>query len=307
MTYKRIIAASLIIFSLLSGCKKEEAEVIILEVEETIPPVPPASDDELRIAVSAIISPKKTFIYYKEMLDYISKKMGMPVKLVQRDTYAEVNELVKQEKIHAAFVCTGAYIDGKDEFGMKLLVAPKAYGEPYYYSYIIVPADSDAGSFEDLRGMRFAFTDPMSNSGKLAPTYMLAKMGETPSTFFSKYIFTYSHDKSIEAVAQKLVDGAAVDSLIWDYLNATSPKFTSKTKIIFKSPPFGIPPVVVSKGLDPKTEADLKKLFLDMHLDPDCKKILDKLHIDSFIEIDDDAYDSSREMRSWVNERQTDK
>ncbi len=256
----------------------------------------------MKIAVSAIISPKKTFIYYKEMLDYIAKELDIDIELVQRNTYAEVNDLVKDNEITAAFVCSGAYIDGHKEFGMELLLAPKAYGNPFYYSYIIVPADSDSKELEDLRGKRFAFTDPMSNSGKLAPTYLLAGRGEVPNSFFSNIIFTYSHDKSIAAVAHNLVDGAAVDSLIWDYASATDPEFTSKTRIIHKSPPYGIPPVVVPKGLDPEIKDRLRGVLINMHKNDKGKRILDKIKIDRFIEIEDNAYDSIREMRRFINE-----
>jgi len=284
----------------LFACEKEKAEVISLQEEEVLPTPPHNEVKGIKIAIAAIISPKKTLVYYKELLDYISKKMGVPVTLVQRDTYAEVNGLVRDEKIDVAFVCSGAYVDGHDVFGMEILAAPKAYGEPYYYSYIIVPVDSEYDELEDLRGKKFAFADPMSNTGKLVPTYMLAKINETPDSFFSKYIFTFSHDKSIEAVAQKLTDGAAVDSLIWDYTNATDPTFTSKTKVIVKSPPYGIPPVVVPRGLDPKMKSKLRNIFLNMHLDKESKALLDKLNIDSFVPVEDGAYNSIRDMKAWV-------
>ncbi len=63
-------------------------------------------------------------------------------------------------------------------------MAPQAYGALVYYSYILVAKGSRFSSFEELRGKRFAFTDPLSNTGKLVPTYMLAKMNETPEKFF---------------------------------------------------------------------------------------------------------------------------
>jgi phosphonate transport system substrate-binding protein len=269
-------------------------------------PVKSLQNNALKIAVSAIISPKQTFIYYREILDYIAREMGVHVELVQRDTYAEVNNMVKDNEIIAAFVCSGAYIDGHKAFGMELLVAPKAYGESYYYSYIIVPSNSSARQFEDLRGKKFAFTDPMSNSGKLSPTFMLANMGEKPKGFFSDVIFTYSHDKSIEAVALGLVDGAAVDSLIWDYSNDTNPEFTSKTRIIKKSPPYGIPPVVVPKGLSPDVREKMRDIFLNMHLNAEGSAILKKVKIDRFILTKDSAYNSIREMRNFVNKMEQD-
>ena len=77
-------------------------------------------------------------------------------------------------------------------------------------------------------------------------------MSETPDSFFRKYVFTYSHDNSIKSVAEKLVDGAAVDSLVYDYTVARSPLFSAKTRVIQKSGPYGIPPVVVHPGLNPE-------------------------------------------------------
>jgi phosphonate transport system substrate-binding protein len=140
----------------------------------------------------------------------------------------------------------------------------------------------------------------MSNSGKLVPTYLLARMNETPETFFKKYIYTQSHDKAIQAVAQGIVDGAAVDSLIWEYANRTNPRFTSKTRIIQKSPPYGIPPFVVRPGLDPAIKKRLRTIFLNAHKDEQGREILKGMMVDKFVVIDDSAYNSIREMNTWI-------
>lgn len=258
-------------------------------------------EEEIRIAVSSIISPDETFIYYQELFKYLSKKLNKSVKLVQRRSYYETNELIRLNRVEAAFVCSGAYVEGHDEFGMQLLVAPVINGKTTYNSYIIVHRDSDIDSLEKLRAKSFAFTDPLSNTGHLVPLYMLAKMNETPDSFFQRYIYTYSHDKSIEAVAGKIVDGAAVDSLIWDHSNATDPRYTSQTKIINISPPFGIPPVVVPREINRDLKEQMKQVFLHLHEEENGKQILNKIGIDRFIEIEDSAYDSIREIKKWVS------
>ena len=115
-------------------------------------------------------------------------------------------------------------------------------------------------------------------------------------TFFSKTIFTYSHDNSILAVAKKIVDGAAVDSLVWDYLDAKKPVNTSLIRIIKKSEPYGIPPVVVPKDLDPALKKELQDILLTMHEDQTGKKILQEIMIDRFVKVEDSLYDSIRKM-----------
>lgn len=291
----------------LAGCTgKNEPRKIDTGKKESIP-MPAAKTDRagvIRIAVGGMITPKDGFGYYREFLDYIGRKTGRHIDFVDREDYAEINGLVKSGKVDLAFVCGGPYVDGHREFGMELLAAPRAYGDTVYYSYIIVHKDSPLRTFDDLRGKRFAFTDPLSNTGKLVPTFMLARRNETPETFFRGTVFTKSHDKSIRAVAQKIVDAAAVDSLIWEYENRTNPEFTSKTRIIEKSPPYGIPPVVVRHGLDPQLKEQLRAILLNAHLDSEGKKILDGMMIERFVVISDSAYDSIREMKTWVDRQQ---
>jgi phosphonate transport system substrate-binding protein len=255
----------------------------------------------IRMAVAPVISPRETFnSRYRDLLDYIGRELGLPVELVQGKTYAEINDMVRTGDVTFAFVCTNPYLQGRDDFGMELLAAPEVNGETTYYSYLVVRADSPFDSLADLRGSTFAFSDPLSNSGRLAPVYQLALAGETPESFFSRSIFTYAHDNSIKAVAENLVDGAAVDSLVYDYWVKTGSDYTSKTKVIEKWGPFGINPVVVRPGLDPALKQQLREVLLGMHTGAAGREILSALLIDRFVVPDDSIYDSVRKMRELV-------
>jgi phosphonate transport system substrate-binding protein len=250
----------------------------------------------LRVAVAGVISPKETFKTYQDLLQYLGARLDRPVELVQRKTYAEVNDLIRAGGIDLAFVCSQAYVQGQQDFGMELLAAPMVRGEALYRSYVIVPADSSAARLEDLRGKMYAFSDPDSNSGRLVPTYLLAQMGETPESFFRKVVYTYSHDNSIKAVGDKLVDGASVDSLVYDYTVAREPELAARTRVILRSEPFGAPPVVVNPGLAPELKSRLREIILGMHEDPQGRAILDGLMIDRFVVPDQSSYEPIREM-----------
>jgi len=293
-----IICIIILPFMGMVGCEEsnkiKEVSLETLNVLDT--EGPSQKKKTLRVAIGSITTSSEGSAYYKELMDYVGKKIGKYIKLIDTDNYAQVNSLLKSGDIDAAFVCGRPYVDGHDEFGLELLVAPQVNGKTEYYSYIIVNIDSPVTTFDELRGKTFAFADPRSNTGKLVPTYMLAKMNETPDSFFDKYIFTYAHNKSIKAVGDKLVDGAAVDSLIWDYYNKTKPEVTSKTKIILKSLPYGIPPFVVSSGIDPETKNKLRDIFLSLHKDEKSKKVLKKMMIDKFVLVDDSQYGSIRKM-----------
>ncbi|MBW2195986.1 MAG: phosphate/phosphite/phosphonate ABC transporter substrate-binding protein [Deltaproteobacteria bacterium] len=238
--------------------------------------------------------------YYRQVLDYIGRHLGKPIRLIQRKTYAEINELFSKGKIDLGFICSGPYATQKKEYGFELLATPWVNGSPYYYSYLIVKKDSPIVSLEGLRGKVFAFTDPDSNTGKLVPVYWLAKLGETPETLFKKTLYTYSHDNSILAVAKGLVDGACVDSLIWEYYNRKNPVFTSKTRIIKKSKPYGIPPLVASTHTPEMLRQQARQLLLSMHEDQEGQTILKELMIDRFEPGQEKWYQSIREMKETV-------
>jgi phosphonate transport system substrate-binding protein len=282
-------------------------KLISLQPSLTEPISLPQHADKLRIAVGAIISPTKSLTFYEDILDYIGEKVGREVEMVQRKTYAEVNFLIKEGRIDAAFVCSRPYVEGHRNFGMELLCVPMCFGKTEYCSYFIVHKDSSIQNLEELRGKLFAFSDPLSNSGMLIPAYTLAKMGETPESFFKRYIFTYSHDNSIQSVADKFVDGAAVDSLIWEYLSIKEPQLTAQTKIIDKSDFCAIPPVVVSSDIASELKEKLRSAFLNMHNDPKGSKILKIILIDRFTVIEDSAYNSIREMEAFVKNFQPQK
>jgi phosphonate transport system substrate-binding protein len=253
-----------------------------------------------KVAVGAMISPKETFVSYHQLLDYIGTKLGRDVELVQRKTYQEINELLGLRQIDMAFICSGPYVTGKEKYGFELLATPQVQGSHFYRSYLIVNKESPFQRLEDLRGRVFAFTDPKSNTGKLVPTHWLAQMGERPETFFDKTIYTYSHDNSTLAVARALVDGAAIDSLIWEYYHHKDPVFTARTKIIKKSDPYGIPPLVASGNLSQGLKTRIRQLLLSMHEEPEGKRILNELMIDRFVTPKEEWYNGIRQMLSGL-------
>jgi len=285
----------------LTGCSDNNAKEVRLEQQHTLKRASSASvRTPLRLGMGAMITPKEGYVYYKQLKDYLEEKFDRPIQLVDRENYDQVNKLLESGGLDIAFICAGPYVDGHEKFGLELLAVPLVNGKPFYHSYIIVPQDSPVRDFAGLRGKSFAFTDPKSNSGCLVPTYMLARMKETPASYFAKHIYTYGHDKSINAVARKMVDAAAVDSLIWDYTQWKHPELTAKTRIVTTSPPYGIPPVVVRKDVDPAIKRQLREILLHMHESQRGREILANMMIDRFADGNDRDYDSIREMNAWI-------
>jgi phosphonate transport system substrate-binding protein len=256
-------------------------------------------ESRLKIAITPVLVEHYLEVN-RQLVTYVGDQLGRTPELIQRRSYKEISDLLEKGEVDVAFVCGRPYVLDHARFGLELLVAPLVYDTPVYYSYVIVPRDSPVQRFEDLRGKRYAFSDPLSNSGHLVPAYRLAQLGETPEPFFRRAIFTYSHSGSVEAVAVRFVDGASVDSYVYDYLAATNPRLTEKTRIIERSAPHGITPVVVRADLNGALKARLRTVFLEMDRDPKGREILRQLMITRFVSVPDQLYDSIRQMLQVV-------
>ncbi|MBI5808369.1 MAG: phosphate/phosphite/phosphonate ABC transporter substrate-binding protein [Ignavibacteriales bacterium] len=289
---KKIIYLFLIGFILITSCNSNHdvKEINLQDDKTSLDSTQSSSQQKIYVAISTMISPVETFNLYKDLIDYISSKLGVPIEFKQRKTYSEVNNLLKENKLDFAFICTGAYVQEKDELPVELLVVPVIESRPFYNAYVIVNKKSNIKIFDDLAGKSFAFTDPLSNTGYLFVVNLLKEKRTNPEKFFSKTIFTYAHDYSIQAVARNLVDGATVDGLVYNFLKHASPEKVSSTKIIMKSKNFGIPPFVVRKGMNPELKNKLKSIMLNLHNDPKGKELLSKIMIDKFIEGNDELY-----------------
>ena len=92
-----------------AGCDQRE-EPVFVTFSKTIPIPQPTrtagSEESLRVAVAAMISPKETSGYYRDLLEYLGERTGKQVSLVQRKTYTEINELLQKvrEQMMGEFV-----------------------------------------------------------------------------------------------------------------------------------------------------------------------------------------------------------
>ncbi|OHB33694.1 MAG: hypothetical protein A2X84_08280 [Desulfuromonadaceae bacterium GWC2_58_13] len=281
----------------LSGCEQDQTKTVNLANRAPLPTgVHQSNLTRLNLAVGSFLTPEQGYGYYQQLIGYLSEQLALNVTVVDPGNYQKLNHLLETGKVDVAFVCSGPYVEGHDRFGLVLLAAPVVKGEPVYFSNLIVPARSPAQSLADLRGKTFAFTDPQSNSGSLVVKNKLSRMGVAPEDFFDSSTYTYAHDRSIHAVADHLVDGAAVDSLIWDYMAATEPDLTNQVRVIERYGPYAIPPVVAAPHVAPELREKIRRVLLTMHETPSGREILQAMHVERFDDIDDSAYESIRQI-----------
>jgi phosphonate transport system substrate-binding protein len=148
---------------------------------------------------------------YAPFVAYLTRELGVPVKLRLANDYAAVIEGQRAGNIQIAFYgpasYSTAYLTGvKTE---PFVTTRNNDGAIGYYSVIYVKANSSYKDIQDLKGKTIGFVDPNSTSGYNAPRFYLHKIGIDADSFFNKSIITGSHENGVIALAQGTVDCAA--------------------------------------------------------------------------------------------------
>jgi len=261
------------------------------------------SNKPVRFGLTAVVV-KENLRFLDGWARYLSGKLGRPVEFVRRRSYREVMDLLESGGLEFAWICGYPFVQKRDPEFLELLAVPAYQGEPLYHSFIIVHRDSPYETLDDLQGKVFAFSDPESNSGFLYPQSILATRLETPASFFRQTFFTFSHAETVEAVAEQVADGGAVDSYIWEYMSVFMPEVAEKTRVIQRSPRFGFPPLVSRLGTETSLVHRMRSVLMGMNHDPQGRAFLEGLMLDGFENHPPSLFDSIGAMADRLRKAQ---
>lgn len=142
----------------------------------------------------------------------LEQRLGVPVKLFPAADYAGVMQGMAAGQLElASFGASGfagAWLDCKC---IEPIAVPlEKDGSTYYYSVMVVRADSGIKTIEDVKGHSLAFADPNSTSGYLIPSATLKAKGIKleDGAYFSKVGFSGGHEQGVVAVLNKQYDAA---------------------------------------------------------------------------------------------------
>jgi len=148
---------------------------------------------------------------FKDFGEYLSKEIGVPVKLRVVGDYAAVIEGQRAEQIHIAYYGPASYARAR-MIGVKttpFAIEVNKGGVKGYHAVFYVKANSPYKSLADLKGKNLGLVDPNSTSGNNVPRLAMHEMKINPEEYFSKVVYTGSHVNAVMALNQGTVDVAA--------------------------------------------------------------------------------------------------
>ena len=244
----------------------------------------------------------RQYLLIDDWRQYLQSRLHRPVQFVIRGKDSNTLDQVRLHNLDFAWVSDYAYLRLKSQ--LRLVAVPLYWGRPYFRAYLIVPADDDlTSSLWQLKDRVFAYVDPYSTGGYLDPRHELWKAGEDSRQFFSKTFFTWSNRSVIEAVAQGLAAGGAVDSFVWESLVTTRPDLTAQTRVIALSQEYGAAPFIADRSVSNDDYRAMQRALLGMALDPEGAALLKRLNLDGFALGNDQLYDRVAAMVRALGEQ----
>ena len=231
---------------------------------------------------------------YEGLAKHLEKKLGIPVKMQVSTDYAGVITAMQFKHVDLAYFGPKSYVEaaqraGAEAFAMEVLED----GTMGYHGIIISKKGSGINKIEDAKGKVWAFTDPNSTSGTLVPTVLFVKtMKIDPEKYFSKVIYSGSHESSILAIQGGKVDIASTNDLDLDRGNGKQWNKDKDFQVLWTSDLIPGSPMACRKDLP----ESLKKAIKDAFLSYNDQEGLKKLKLKGFAATDDKTYNPIRDQ-----------
>ena len=144
-------------------------------------------------------------------INYLTEVLGVEIEAFTGTSYGAVIEAMRADRVDAMVVGPFSYVLAVQEADAEAIgiytpcsssVEVCTYNpdaQPFYQSVIITKKGNGVESIEDLRGQSYAFVDPASTSGHLAPKTLLIKLGIDPDSEMET-VFAGSHPTAALAV-----------------------------------------------------------------------------------------------------------
>ena len=239
--------------------------------------------------------------------DYLSEKLGMDVNVTLATDYSTIVEAMASGKVDLGIMPPAAYVQARNLdaaeaiLSSQLVKYDKDTEEPIEGEYtstfkgeVLVKADSDMESLEDLKGKKIATLSPNSASGYIYPVAEMKDLGIDPLTDCT---LTTVNDIPSEMTA--VLNGQQDACFVFQGARYVfSSKFTDydlykDLKVLYLTDG-DIPndAIAVQPSMDEDLKAQIKDVFLNMANDEKGKEAMSLWGHTGYGEADESAYDT---------------
>jgi phosphonate transport system substrate-binding protein len=282
-----IILASLVLFGTLLSATAQSPLTVRIGFNPT------QNSEQLSAATQAIA-------------DFLEGEFGgaIEVAVFLPTEYRGLIEAMRSGNLDFAFFPPDGFVIAQRETDAQVLLKSVRFGNPFYWSAIIVRKDSGFTSLADLEDKSIAWVDPNSAAGYVFPRAEITLAGIEPDDFFSNQVFSGGHDAAVLSVLNGSVDAAATFANDAENISGAWTQFLEEDRAaelhsIFYSRP--IPGDTFSVSREFANEYPALTLQIAAAIatirNPDSSLLMDLYRIDYMVPADSADYDVVREAR----------
>lgn len=235
-------------------------------------------------------SPKLTAERWNPVLQYLSKKTGVPLRMQMGPTVQDTDAMMGREEFD--FVYTNHnYQPEYAHIGYKALA--RLDGEAVR-GVIVTAVTAPISSLQGLAGKRVAFPSRDAFVAYAVPWTVLKQKGITVVP-----VFTGNHEGSLAQLRAHLVDAAVVMSRA---LKAYAEREGLSYRVLYETEAFPEQPVVVHPRVPAATVQKIRNALLAMSADSEGRAILEQAKMSGFVAAADADYASMRQIYKLVAE-----
>ena len=204
---------------------------------------------------------------YIGLIKIIEKLTGYKIEPIKITDYNAAVEAMRAGRAQIAWYGGKTYIVAAEIAEAEAFAAGVRKGETNanYFTYFVVPKDSQLNTLIDTKGKILAMNNIGSTSGDLIPQVELLKINLSVKNDFKNVFYAGSHDACLLSVLNGHADVCAMSSRNFDARLADGTFKRSEVKIIHTSSPVPPPPLAYSKRLPQNVRDKIKSATLEAH------------------------------------------
>lgn len=280
---RRLIAAGICVFVLAACATREET--------------PPKGTGPPRKTLLIGLIPEQNIFKqlerYQPLAGYLSRKTGTKVTLKILRRYGNIIDNFTSEGLDGAFFGSFTYALAHAKLGVEVVARPVALdNSSTYHGLIFVRKDSGIRTARDMKGKRFAFVDRATTAGYLLPQEYFHRNGITNcGKYLKECYFAGTHEDAIDDVLNERADVGAAKNTVFQRLAKADPRVREELVVLARSPDVPENGLALRKDIDESLRSRISGALLNMHLDPEGKKVLEQFEARRFIETTNEDYD----------------
>jgi phosphonate transport system substrate-binding protein len=227
------------------------------------------------------------------LADYLSGKTGRKVTLKVLRRYGNIIDNFRSEGMDGAFFGSFSYALAHAKLGVEVVARPVALDNTSTYcGLIFVRKDGRIRNVRDMRGKRFAFVDRATTAGYVFPQEFFRKHGIPDCrTYLKECYFTGTHEDAVRDVLDGKADIGAAKNTVFQRLAKEDPRVRDGLVVLARSLDVPENALALRSDIDPPVRSRLKDVLLNMHRDPEGKRVLERFEAREFIETTERDYD----------------